>query len=70
MKVQGRSRREVLYICCVYMPTDSSNYSLSVFEETYASLKEDVFGFKKKGWGFNAVHRFGRYTDVDDAIGI
>ena len=47
MKVRGRRWREVLYICCVYMPTDSS--SVSVREESYASLKEDVLGFKQKG---------------------
>ena len=47
MKVGGRRGREVLYICCVYMPTDSS--SVSVIEESYDSLKEDVLGFKQKG---------------------
>ena len=29
------------------MPTD--RYSASVIEESYASLKEDVLGFKQKG---------------------
>ena len=42
-------------------------------EESYASLKEDVLGFKQKGrvvllGDFNA--RVGRSTDVDDVIGI
>ena len=53
------------------MPTDSS--SVSVIEESYASLKEDVLGFKQKGrvvllGDFNA--RIGRSTDVDDVIGM
>ena len=57
----------MLYICCVYMPTDSA--SRSVIEESYATLKEDVLGFKQKGrvvflGDFNA--RVGRSTDVDD----
>ena len=33
MKVQGGRGREALYICCVYMPTDSS--SVLVIEESY-----------------------------------
>ena len=42
-------------------------------EESYASLKEDVLGFKQKGrvvllGDFNA--RVGRSTDVDDVIGM
>ena len=53
--------------CCVYMPMDSS--SVSVIEESYASLKEDALGFKHKGrvvllGYFNA--RVGRSTDVED----
>ena len=32
MKVRGGRGREVLYTCCVYMPTDSS--SVSVIEES------------------------------------
>ena len=47
MKVRSGREREAVYICCVYMPTDSS--SVSVIEESYASLKEDVLGFKQKG---------------------
>ena len=71
MKVQGGRGMETLYICCVYMPTDSS--SVSVMEESYASLKEDVLGFKPKGrvillGDFNA--RVGRSTDVDDVVGM
>ena len=72
MKVRGGRGREALYICCVYiMPTDSS--SVSAIEESYASLKEDVLGFKQKGrvvllGDFNA--RVGRSTDVDDVIGM
>ena len=46
MKIWGGRGREVLYICCVYMPTDSS--SVSVIQERYASLKEDVLVFKQK----------------------
>ena len=47
--------------------------SVSVIEESYASLKEDVLGFKQKGrvallGDFNA--RVGRSTDVDDVIGM
>ena len=53
------------------MSTDSS--SVSVIEESYASLMEDVLGFKQKGrvvllGDFNA--RVGRSTDVDDVIGM
>ena len=71
MIVRGGRGKEVLYICCVYMPTDSS--SVSVIDESYASLKEDVLGSKQKGrvvllGDFNA--RVGRSTDVDDVIGM
>ena len=71
MKVRGGREREALYICCVYMPMDSS--SVSVIRESYASLKEDVLGFKQKGrvvllGDFNA--RVGRSMDVDDVIGM
>ena len=53
------------------MPTDSS--SVSVIRESYASLKEDVLGFKQKGrvvllGDFNA--RVGRSMDVEDVIGM
>ena len=34
-------------LCVIIMPTDSS--SVSVIEESYASMKEDVLGFKQKG---------------------
>ena len=52
---------------------DLSNSSVSAIEESYASLKEDVLGFKQKGrvvllGDFNA--RVGRSTDVDDVIGM
>ena len=47
MKVRGGRGREALYICCVYMPMDSS--SVSVIEESYASLKENVLGSRQKG---------------------
>ena len=47
MKVRGGRGREALYICCVYMPTDIS--SVSVIDESYASLKEDILGLKQKG---------------------
>ena len=40
----------------VCMPTDSS--SVPVIEESYASLKEDVLGFKQKGRvSYNANYR-------------
>ena len=47
--------------------------SVSVIEESYASLKEDVLGFKQKGkivllGDFNA--RVGRYTNIDGVIGM
>lgn len=44
MTIWGGRGKKVLYICCVYMPTDSSS-----IEERYASLKEDVLAFKQKG---------------------
>ena len=52
------------------LPADSSCV-VSVIEESYASLKEDVLGFKQKGrvvllGDFNA--RVGRSTNVDDVI--
>ena len=66
----GRGRK-ALYICCVYMPTDSSN--ISFIEDSYAGLKEDVLGFKQNGrvvllGDFNA--RVAGSTDVDDVIGM
>ena len=67
-EISGWKEEEAWYICCVYMPTDSS--SVSIIQERYASLK---VGFKQKGrvvllGDFNA--RVGRYTDVDDVIGM
>ena len=39
--------RSIVHLLCVYAYTDSS--SISVIEESYASLKEKVLGFKQKG---------------------
>ena len=69
MKVRGGRGREALYICCVYMPTDST--SVSVIDNSYEKLKEDVLSFKQKGrvvllGDFNA--RVGRAVDVNDVI--
>ena len=66
MKVRGGRGREVLYICCVYMPTDST--SVPVIDSSYEKLKEDVLSFKQKGrvvllGDFNA--RVGRSNDVE-----
>ena len=47
MKVQGGRGREALYVCCIYMPTDSA--CASVIEDSYIKLKEDVLGFMQKG---------------------
>ena len=71
MKVRGERGREALYICCVYMPTDST--SVPVIDSSYGKLKEDVLSFKQKGrvvllGDFNA--RVGRSVDVDDVIGM
>ena len=71
MKVRGGRGREALYICCVYMPTDST--SVRVSDSSYEKLKEDVLSFKKKGrvvllGDFNA--RVGKSVDVDDVIGM
>ena len=59
----------VCYVCCVYLPTDSS--SVAVLDSCYNRLKEDVLGFREKGsvvllGDFNA--RVGRAADVDDVI--
>ena len=43
MKVRGGRGREALYICCVYMPTDST--SVSVIDNSYEKLKKDVLSF-------------------------
>ena len=71
IKVRGGRGREALYICCVYMPTDSS--SVSVIEGCYERLKEDVLGFKRNGrvvllGDYNA--RVGKPVDMDDVIGM
>ena len=71
MKFRGGRGREALYLCCIYMPTDSA--CASVIEDSYVKLKEDVLGFMQKGsvvllGDFNA--RVGRSTDVDDVIGM
>ena len=62
-----------LFVCCVYLPTDSS--SVAVVDSCYDRLKEDVLGFREKGsvvllGDFNA--RVGRSADihVDDVIGL
>ena len=39
MKVRGERGRSALFVCCVYLPTDSSRDSY------YNRLKEDVLGF-------------------------
>ena len=71
MKVRGGTGRGALYVCCIYMPTDSA--CASVIEDSYIKLKEDVLGFMQKGrvvllGDFNV--RVGRSTDVDDVIGM
>ena len=43
----GRKGEKALYICRVYAPMNNS--SVSVIEESFASLKENVLGFKEKG---------------------
>ena len=47
MKVRGERGRSALFVCCVYLPTDSS--SVAVVGSCYGRLKEDVLGFKEKG---------------------
>ena len=47
MKVRGGRGREALYVCCIYIPTDSA--CASVIEDSYIKLKEDVLGFMQKG---------------------
>ena len=71
MKVRGERGRSALFVCCVYLPTDSS--SVAVVDSCYDRLKEDVLGFREKGsvvllGDFNA--RVGRSADVDDVIGL
>ena len=71
MKVRGGRGREVLYVCCIYMPMDSA--CASVIEGSYIKLKKDVLGFMQEGrvvllGDFNA--RVSRSTDVHDVIGM
>ena len=47
MKVRGERERSVLYIGCVYMPTDGSG--IAAIDDNYNILKEDVLTFKQKG---------------------
>ena len=42
MKVHGERGRAALFVCCVYLPTDSS--SVAVVDSCYDRLKEDVLG--------------------------
>ena len=53
LRIWGQRGREVLFLGCVYMPTESS--SVSVLNTCYELLKEDVLNFKEKGglclWG-------------------
>ena len=69
MKVRGERGRSVLYIGCVYMPTDDSGIATIV---TY--LREmSILTFKQKGkvvmlGDFNA--RVGKSSEVDDVIGM
>ena len=69
--MRGERERSALFVCCVYLPTDSS--SVAVVDSCYDRLKEDVLGFIDKGsvvllGDFNA--RVGRSADVDDVIGL
>ena len=71
IKVRGERGREVLYNCCVHMPTDST--SVSVIDSSYDKLKENVLSFKQKGRvalleDFNV--RVGKAVDVNDVIGM
>ena len=47
MKVHGESERSALFVCCVYLPTDTS--SVAVADICYDRLKEGVLGFREKG---------------------
>ena len=71
MKVRGERGRSALFVCCVYLPTDSS--SVAVVDNYYDRDKKDVLGFREEGsvvllGDFNA--RVGRSADVDDVIGL
>ena len=44
IKVCGRRGRTALYICCIYMPTDST--CVLMIDSSYDKLKEDVLSFK------------------------
>ena len=67
----GRGEGQPCFLCCVYLPTDSS--SVAVVDNCYDKLKEDVLGFREKGsvvllGDFNA--RVGRSANIDDVIGL
>lgn len=48
MKVRGgRGRKHCTFVVYTYVPMNNS--SVSVIEESFASLKENVLGFKEKG---------------------
>ena len=71
MKIRSERGREVLYIGCVYMPTDST--SVSVMDSCYERLKEDVLSFRDNGKvvlldDFNA--RVGTSAQLDDVVGM
>ena len=58
---------------CVAFTCLQTSACVSVMEDSYVKLKEDVLGFMQKGrvvllGNFNA--RVGRSTDVDDVIGM
>ena len=70
MKIRGQRGREALFVGCVYMPTESS---VSVLDNCYELLKEDVLSFKEKVrvvllGDFNA--RVGKSVGIDDVIGM
>ena len=47
MKVRGGRGREALYVCCIYMPTDSA--CASVIEDSYIKLKEMCLDSCRRG---------------------
>ena len=47
MKVRGGRGREALYVCCIYMPTDSA--CASVIEDSYIKLKETCLDSCRRG---------------------
>ena len=71
LKIRGGRGREALFVCCVYMPSDSSG--ASVIDTSYTKLKKDVIYFKEKETvvllgDFNA--RVGKAEDLDDVVGM